>query len=360
MLRQLLDKGKCALGYHVEDWRDAGPGTCRQTSRCARCGVVSERDVHRWPEWERAEDTSCTLTRTCERCGRQEEKLDHAWDRWAYVADEQCGQRVFCARCGVAGEATRVAHDRGAPQWSEFYGTNVSVCRRCGDMTFATADGHEQPVSFQVADAAVVHVVGASSLTELRDRIAARSTILFSPVADHAFRFAADQRASDEDERQVYVNAAAVVRRCRDQGIATVFANADAGTGAASATPAAQAQRQAPAPAPAARPSPRTGDARLVGHWRHTESLSSGGLTMVTDTHLMLDTAGRFAWWSHRASAALGSSQSEREYGAWSCEGAVLSLRFDDGATLTRHCHVEGDHMLMPEETRYRLWERVG
>src|SRR5262249_42930891 len=43
-------------------------------------------------------------------------------------------------------------------------------------------------------------------------------------------------------------------------------------------------------------------DPRLVGHWRHTNVMSSGGFCLVTDTHLVLDGEGRFARWSHSAS----------------------------------------------------------
>ncbi len=31
MLKDLFDKGKCALGFHVEAWRYAREGACQQT-----------------------------------------------------------------------------------------------------------------------------------------------------------------------------------------------------------------------------------------------------------------------------------------------------------------------------------------
>lgn len=356
MLKDLLDKGKCALGYHVEAWQYADSGLCRQVSRCARCGVVSERTAHVWSGWQRLDEASCTATRTCLRCGQHETKDDHDWDTWVYDAPDECRQRVLCARCAAPGTATRLRHDRGAWQWSAFYETGVAVCRRCGEMVFATVDGDEEPVTFQEADAAIMHIVGSSTVEDVRQRITARQGVLFSPVAAHVFRFAADRRAADEDERKVFADLAAVVARCRDEGIDAVLARpASATSGAPPPLPTT-----APPPAAASRTDQGGLEPPLVGHWRHTEALSSGGFSLVTDTNLVLDESGRFGWWSHSVSAAMGSDNTAREYGTWGVTGRTLSLHFDAGTTMKRQCDVEGNAMLWPEESRYRLWKRIG
>jgi hypothetical protein len=358
MLRDLLDKGKCALGYHVEAWQYADSGTCRQTSRCVRCDAVSERTAHAWSGWRRLEEDSCTATRTCLRCGQHETQDDHDWSMWTYEDPDSCRLRVRCSRCTTPGSSTRLEHTRGEWQWSDFYATGVAVCRRCGEMVFATEDGEEEPVTFQDADAAIMHVVGSSTVEEARTRIAARQAVLLSPVAAHVLRFAADQRASDEAERQTFVDLGRVLTRCRDEGIDAVLSRPDTSsasplaTGPASAPPSAYG-----APADAARVEL---DPSFVGHWRHTEAMSSGGFSLVTDTHMVLDTSGRFAWWSHSASGAMGESHSAREHGTWRVSGGVLSLVFDDGTTQTLRCQVEGDAMLLPDESRCRLWKRVG
>lgn len=348
MLKDLLDKGKCALGYHLDAWQYADSGACRQVSRCARCGVISERTAHVWSGWQRSDAASCTAARTCLRCGQPETKDDHDWDAWAYDEPDACRQRVRCSRCATPGTATRLQHDRREWQWSEFYGTGVAVCRRCGEMVFATVDGEEEPVTFQQADAAIMHVVGSSSVEEVRQRVLARQGVLFSPVAAHVFRFAGDQRAGDEDERKVFADLAGVVSRCRDEGLDSVFARPTA----------------PPAPSPPPRPTPPGSTVgvhpRLVGHWRHTEALSSGGFSFVTDTNLILDASGRFGWWSHSVSAAVGTDTTDREEGTWAFAESSLMLRFDDGATMTRRCDLDDYAMFWPDESRYRLWKRVG
>lgn len=359
MLKDLLDKGKCALGYHLEAWQYADSGACRQVSRCTRCGVVSERMAHVWSGWQRLDEASCTATRTCLRCGQAETKDDHDWNAWVYDEPDVCRQRVRCSRCTAPGTATRLQHDRGDWQWSEFYETGVAVCRRCGEMVFATVDGEEEPVTFQQADAAIMHVVGSSS-AEVRQRVSARQGVLFSPVAAHVFRYAADQRATDEDERKVFADLAGVVARCRDEGLESVFARPAAPPASSPPPRPASSPTGAPMGAPTAHTGGAGADPRLVGHWRHTEALSSGGFSLVTDTNLVLDASGRFGWWSHSVSAAMGTDTTEREEGTWDVTGRTLSLQFDDGATMTRRCDLDGNAMLWPEESRYRLWRRVG
>jgi hypothetical protein len=87
-------------------------------------------------------------------------------------------------------------------------------------------------------------------------------------------------------------------------------------------------------------------DARIHGHWRHTEARASGGFTMATDYHLVLEPDGRFASWS-RTEGSAGSSTGERVTGAWEAEDGVLRLRADggDGWAESRY-QISGDTLL--------------
>jgi hypothetical protein len=104
-------------------------------------------------------------------------------------------------------------------------------------------------------------------------------------------------------------------------------------------------------------------DNRLPGHWRTTETLSSSGFSMATDTHCLLEASGRFQWWSSSGSSlgqsSLGQTRSEPECGNWSSLGNTLRLNFDDGRNLTFEYVLEGTSLFFPREKRRRLWERI-
>ena len=99
-------------------------------------------------------------------------------------------------------------------------------------------------------------------------------------------------------------------------------------------------------------------DNRLPGHWRTTEALSSGGFSMASDTHCLLEASGRFQWWSTSVSST-GETRSGPEYGNWSSSGNTLRLEFDDGRNLAFEYVLEGTSLLFPREKRHRLWERI-
>ncbi|HYW51604.1 MAG TPA: hypothetical protein VE861_13410, partial [Gemmatimonadaceae bacterium] len=114
----------------------------------------------------------------------------------------------------------------------------------------------------------------------------------------------------------------------------------------------ARAQAQA---APASAP-PR--DARLVGQWRHTNSMSGGGFSLVTDTHLALDAQGRFARWTHSASG-MGENTSEPFRGTWSTSGNELLLLYDDGDEGRSRYEVHDRELLMADWSSQKFWERT-
>lgn len=83
-----------------------------------------------------------------------------------------------------------------------------------------------------------------------------------------------------------------------------------------------------PAPAPSADAGGAT-PSRMAGHWRHTEALASGGVSLVTDTHLVLNVDGTCSTWSH--SEGVASSREPETPGRWKTEGDQLMLKADAG-----------------------------
>lgn len=73
-------------------------------------------------------------------------------------------------------------------------------------------------------------------------------------------------------------------------------------------------------------------DARLAGHWRHTEARASGGVSYATDRHLVLNEDGTILTWTKSASSFSGTEESPRTGGTWKTEQGELWLR-DEGAT---------------------------
>ena len=376
MLKDLFDKGKCALGFHVDAWQYLRPGSCQQTSSCARCRAVNQRILHDWPDaWSLVAPDDCRTVRTCRRCSDRELGIEHQWqepdyvaegvcDRirvcvrcrstmsadvahdfsaWTYTEDDACAQAQTCSRCGLAGVATRTLHDWTPWQHSAFYEAQVRVCRRCGEMPFDVDPGDDDdPMSLQRAARAVEELAAADDVPELRKRLVAHQRELWSPVADRYFRLAFAHADGDAGRIETLDVLRRLIDRCRVEGIDTVLA-------AAMAPP--------PLP-PTAAPADASAPSGLTGHWRHTESFASGGVSLATDTHLVLDASGLFEWWS-KSAGSMGYSSGERERGRWSAADGVLRLTFDGGSGRSLKYSVTRDSMFCPEEPRYRLWKRI-
>lgn len=375
MLKDLFDKGKCALGFHVEAWRYARAGACQQTSVCTRCQAVSERVVHDWPDsWALVSPAGCQMTRACRRCGENETRTEHDWGEPAYVAsnrceqarpcsrcatqlsagtmhvwtawtygeDGSCAQTLGCSRCGAAGTGTRTSHDWSEWTYSPFYETRVRVCTRCGEMPFEVDPGDDDgtPMSLQRLATFVRDVSAAADMAALRELLVRHQRELRSPAMEQYFRFAGESAAGDTVQIGTLQALAEVFERCRVEGIDAVLP---------------PAPPPIPPPLPASTASPAGLDARVTGHWRHVETMSSPGLSLVIDTHLVLDASGRFEWWSK--SSATGTSGTQR--GRWSSTGGTLLLAFDNGSRSTWRYTVDGGRMFLPDERRYRLWNRV-
>lgn len=386
MFKDLFDKGKCALGFHAGEWRYLQDGSCQQTRICSRCKVASEQLVHTWQSWNYEKSDDCRMARRCGRCAEVETKIEHVWatpvyeseqscalvrpcsrckettpagnahvwQSWSYDAADNCSQIVTCSRCGERGSERRTVHDWGAWQSSRFYEMPVRVCRRCGEMIFKSDHGGEtDQVSLQMIDRAVWNVMEATDSAGVRERLSQNKKVLFSPVAEKYFKFAIDQRAADESARNTFRQLAGLIERCRREGIETVFAPT-ASQDSAYAPPSSSVS-----PGYTSSTAPAGGkNARLLGHWRHTEARSSGGFSMTIDTHCVLDPSGRFEWWS-KSISSFGPSTSGPETGTWSASGNTLQLKFDDGTSLAREVALKDTTMFWPGDGRYRIWERI-
>jgi len=380
VLKELFDKGKCALGFHAGDWRYITDGQCEQIQVCSRCNNQSRQVAHQWTSWQYFASGACEMTRRCQRCKEQENKTEHVWgapvyateescaqvrpcsrcgetasagtvhnwNRWNYETQGQCSQLSACSRCGIAGTQRRVSHDWSDWQKSEFYGARVRVCRRCGEMVFDMDQSGKQSGSLQMVNSAVQDLMQASDVESVRERIMRHSTLLFSPVTEKYFNFAVDQLAASAEAKEVYQKLAGLIDRCRKEGVDNVFREATQADPPQAPAASNQAAGQSSVNPDAAL------DTRLVGHWRHTEILGSGSFMRTIDTYCILDGSGPMQWYSRTASGT-GEPQS----GVWSASNGTLNLNFATGDRLAFVYVLEGATMFCPREGRYRLWTRI-
>jgi hypothetical protein len=201
-------------------------------------------------------------------------------------------------------------------------------------------------------DGLMEELLEAETIEALYKLVQANQTRLVSPVRELYFRFAFDQYGHNDDLREALENMQELLNLCEQYGIEATFAQL---TGADQV-----AQTPEPRPVPAA-PVSGSGqgqvDPRLAGRYRHTDSQYSDGFSMATDTHMMLDSNGRFSWSSETA-GSFGSSQSGPEYGRWFVANNQLSLIFDSGSRMVQPFELSADSLFLPQEGHYRLWTR--
>jgi tetratricopeptide (TPR) repeat protein len=130
-LKDLLDKGKCLVGFHRGEWVFDTTGQCAQTRVCPICGVRNARVEHGWGEWTHRSLGSCELIHACQRCGDVETRTEHSWGDWQYVRENDCTQMQACMRCGTAGEQTQLLHAWEPWAYSEPHRAPVRRCERC-------------------------------------------------------------------------------------------------------------------------------------------------------------------------------------------------------------------------------------
>ena len=100
-------------------------------------------------------------------------------------------------------------------------------------------------------------------------------------------------------------------------------------------------------------------DNSVVGHWRNTDSMDGGGISVVTDTHYELDNNGRFEHWVKSRSAGFDQGDSLKTYGKWETRDGRLYITFDSGEAFSTAYKVQGETLFLPDEPRLRIWHRV-
>jgi hypothetical protein len=312
--------------------------------------------THSWGEPQYAGADACDRIVVCARC-RQTQARDvaHVFDTWTYQTADTCTQIVTCSRCATAGTATRLEHDWDAWTSSEFYATNVRVCRHCGEMLLdARVSGGGAPVAMQAIEADVNRLLAAESAPQIRAALTQARGRLLTPAADKYFEFAFDQYPDDAFRSGPLTVARALVTRCRESGIDATLQE----LGLETPSPAAPVP-QSPAAAPPA-PHPQSPDRaaagpvdqRLIGHWRNTEFLGQGTPMMMSiESHCVFDGSGRFEF------VVRGN---DVEAGSWTASGDELRMRFDAGDTWGRSYIVDNSGMVWSNDSRFRFWKRIG
>jgi hypothetical protein len=303
-LKELLDKGKCLVGLHKGEWKAPSPTSCTFERVCERCAARHTKTEHVFEVWSFVAADACDQTRHCSRCGMVETRITHEWSAAEYVADGRCEQHQLCTRCKSAKPA-KVAHVMDRWRYIDSDGcTQLQQCSRCN------ADGTTRRAEHQWGEWQ-------------------HSNTLNGPVR--------------------------VCKRCGELESRPQPAGVTGGTAPPSVSDSVAAGLRPRTHASTAVPTAR--DPQLVGHWRHTEARSGGGFSMATDYHMLLESTGRFARWSHTA-GSMGESRSETQPGAWDVAADVLSLHYDDGDESSFDYQVRSNDLLLPNAS-LKYWERV-
>jgi hypothetical protein len=383
--------------HNLGEWDYVRDGHCEQQQTCSRCDLATQREVHVWQEPERRSEESCEQVIVCSRCNAEKEgPQSHLWGDWAYVTPDACGQIQTCERCNASG-AKRTEHLWGEWHHSEQHGGAVHVCRRCGEFARSTQaqilsiisslSNKQAPVPRQIAgpesnrelnvtddpESAARHAqleTMNAAITEQFEKVRAQMNALDAGPLSQSEAAAKEELAEQFEQLKMQMNTLNAKRaalpttkpetkkRTKEEidfeklklelnrfnemekalaGIMKQVANslpsAEAGTQGASS----QAEL----------------DARLVGHWRFTET-SFG----ATDYHRVLQTDGSFADSSHSVSQ-FGESRTGPEPGEWRTRNKVLYLNYSDGRSLTLEYQLDRDTLFFPGARVQRLWQRV-
>jgi hypothetical protein len=271
----------------------------------------------------------------CSRCrGEQEASPSHAWGEWQYISDDSCSQAQVCERCAVAGGKKRTEHLWGEWQHSELHGGAVRVCRRCGELTVS-----KQAKKMARSAAASPQTAVSQSAPQSR------------PAADNESAAEASEMMFGALEPKMMGATANVQGRLTEQ--VREQSSSDGGN----ADPAPSLMEPADSIADQYEVER---DERLIGHWRFTDAMSSGGgFSQATDYHRVLGTDGVFFDRSHTC-GSFGESWSDPEYGRWRADHRTLYLEYNDGSERTYAYHLEDNKLFFPGARMQRLWERVG
>jgi hypothetical protein len=235
-------------------------------------------------------------------------------------------------RCGSAGNQRRTEYLWREWQHSEHHGGAVRVCRRCGELTLP-----KQPQVATIIISAAAAQAPPASATHSSASDAERAQML-------------ERLKPKMGQLGEMLNAlGGVVERLHSQTREQIAA--------AGAEEASQAMRGCSSDTDSQR---IERDARLIGHWRFTDAMSSsGGFSQATDYHRVLEADGDFVDRRHTC-GSFGEGWSDPESGRWRTESRTLYLQYDGGSNNVFEYHLENDMLFFPRARHQRLWERVG
>jgi hypothetical protein len=244
-------------------------------------------------------------------------------NQWRYLGADACTQIEQCSRCNSDGTKQRAEHTWGDWQYDAETKTPLRVCLRCGEVQIKSMPGAGTPQAVPP---------GGSATGKSRQA-------LFDALKPKMQQLAEMENAMG----RVLGAMARTAQNAREPSTVTDDEVTDL-LARAGDTPRTESSAEH--------------DARLVGHWRHTNAMSSGGFSLVTDTHLVLDAQGRFARWSHSASG-MGETQSDPVKGAWQSRQETLVLTFDDGDEVALSYEVHPQELFFPNGGSQKFWTRV-
>jgi hypothetical protein len=317
-LKDLLNKGKCLIGLHQGEWIAASSTVCTFTRTCERCAAQHSRIEHPWGDWKFVAEQRCDQQRMCGRCAQAEDRVTHAWNPPEYVTATSCNQQERCARCNAT-QAAPAKHSFDAARFIDDDSCErVQNCSRChADGTRLPAEHRWTEWEHSNAQNAGVRVCKRCGNLQTRPLPTTAAT-----AAPASAQFTTRHVAMDVP----VVSDAAIAEMLQRAGVATAVATEL--------------------------------DSRLIGHWRHTEFLGGGGMSMTTDTHLLIGAGGAFERWTHSVSS-MGERRSPRDAGQCTTASATLTLRYNDGSQWVRAYQVDDGSLLFPHESVLRFWERV-
>jgi hypothetical protein len=313
-LKDLLNKGKCLIGLHQGEWLAASSTVCTFTRTCVRCAAQHSKIEHPWGDWDFVSDQRCDQRRTCSRCAQAEDRVTHSWNPAQYLKPDSCEQHQRCARCNVSQPAP-VSHRFDAVRF-----VDADCCDRIQECSRCHADGKRLAADHSWTDWEHSNAQNAGV------RVCKRCGNMQTRPLPNAV-----PANGQTGVRQFAFDVPVVT----DDAVADMLKRAGVRTETATQL-----------------------DTRLVGHWRHTEILGGGGMSMSTDTHLQLTANGEFERWS-RSISSMGERRGPHYAGRWTTESDTLTLRYDDGDQWLRSYQVESAALLFPHEGVLRYWERV-
>jgi hypothetical protein len=339
MLKDLLNKGKCKLGFHAGEWGYIASLNCAQLRVCERCGAESRRTEHSWPEWTYLNPKSCTLARNCLRCQQEETKVAHAWGDWAYIHRYSCIQRRGCTRCGHIDDQTQTTHQWAQWEFSDHYAGPVQVCTRCGELNRPGASGGNP--SDDELTLVVEKLVAADSQEQITRLLHTNQQALFSKNATRFLQRCQQDFSHRPKAKERIANLEMIIDSCRKVGIDAALQQPTV----SSYTPSAQlaAQSASPGSRAAQRVSSKI-DPSLVGRWRNTRY--EGGPTAILYAYdVDLDEDGTFT--QSESAAYAGSSYGstgmrETGRGQWELNQGLLLLNYTNGNQVACRYQVQG------------------